>query len=65
VVTVIRRRNLDVTTDEEGRFVVCEIPVGVPLRLRVNGEDDYQVEPLTPERRMAVFSSATESLPPK
>ncbi len=58
VVTVVRRGNLDVTTDEEGRFLVCEIPLGVPLRMRVNGEADYRVEPLTPEQRIAVFPLA-------
>ncbi len=61
VVTVVRRGNLDVTTDEEGRFLVCEIPLGVPLRMRVNGETDYRVEPLTPEQRIAVFPFAVEN----
>lgn len=57
VVTVVRRGNLDVTTDDQGRFQICEIPLGVPLRLRVNGEFDYQLPPLSPARRVAVFPS--------
>ncbi len=58
VVTVVRRGHMDVTTDEKGRFLACDVPLGVPVRMRVNGETDYQIEPLTPEQRVTVFPVA-------